>query len=80
MNHHTSRGDHGFKPSAILILYALELLEQLQTMHQLGSSALGSSQMKILNVHATNTLSKLEGIYSMNAEDLTGTGTLEEIH
>ena len=58
----------------------LELLEQLQTMCQLGSSALGSSQIKTLNVHAKNTLSKLEGIYSMNAKDLTGTGTLEEIH
>ena len=79
MNYHTSRGDRGFKSSVILILCALELLEPLPTMYQLGSSALGSSQMKILNVHAMNTLSKLEGIYSMNAEDLTGTGTLEEI-
>jgi len=39
-------------------------------MRQLGSSALGSSQMKILNVHATSTLLKLEGIYSVNAKDL----------
>jgi len=36
--------------------------------------------MKILNVHTTNTLSKPEGIYFMNAEDLMGTGTLEDIH
>jgi len=36
--------------------------------------------MKILNVYATNTLLKPEGIYSMNAEDLMGTGTLEEIY
>jgi len=35
--------------------------------------------MKILNVYATNTLLKPEGIYSMNVKDLTGTGTLEEI-
>ena len=49
-------------------------------MCQLGSSTLDSFQMKTLNVHAINTLSKLEGIYSMNAEDLTDTGTLEEIH
>ena len=48
-------------------------------MHQLGSSTLGSSQMKTLNIHAMNTLLKLEGIYSMNAKDLMGTGTLEEI-
>ena len=39
-------------------------------MHQLGSIALCSSQTKILIVHATNTLLKLEGIYSINAEDV----------
>jgi len=35
--------------------------------------------MKISNAHATNILLRLEGIYSMIAKDLTGTGTLEEI-
>ena len=48
-------------------------------MCQLGSIALGSSQTKIIVVYATNTLSKLEGIYSMNAEDSMGIGTLGEI-
>jgi len=46
----------------------------------LGSIALGSSQTKISVVHAMNTLLKLEGIYSMNAEDSIGIGTLGEIH
>jgi len=36
--------------------------------------------MKILNIHTTNTLSKPEDIYFMNAEDLMGTRTLEDIH
>ena len=79
MNHYTSRGGHGFKPSDIQILFALELLEPLPTMHQLENSILGFSLMKISNAHVMNILLRLEDIYSMNAEDLTGTGTLEEI-
>jgi len=35
--------------------------------------------MKISNAYAMNILLRLEGIYFMNAKDLTGTGTLEEI-
>jgi len=49
-------------------------------MCQLGSTALGSSQTKISVVHAMDTLSKLKDIYSMNAKDSMGTGTLGEIH
>jgi len=79
LNYHTSREDCGFKPSDIQILFALELLEPLPTMHQLGNSVLGFSQMKISNVYTINILLRLEDIYSMNAEDLMGAGTLEEI-
>ena len=78
-NHHTLKRDHGFKLLGTPILCAPELYEPLPIMHQLGSTTLGSSQMKISIVYATNTLSKLEGIYSMNAEDSIGTGTLGEI-
>ena len=67
------------KLSGIPILCVPELLEPLPIMCQLGSIVLGSSQTKISVVHATNTLLKLEGIYSMNAEDSMGTGTLGEI-
>jgi len=35
--------------------------------------------MKISSAYATITLSRLEGIFFMSAEDLMGTGTLEEI-
>ena len=79
LNHHTSRGDHGFKHLGTPILYAPELHKPSPIMHQLGSSALGSSQTKILVVYATNTLLKREGIYFMNVEDSMDTRTLGEI-
>ena len=78
-NRHTSKGDYGFKLSDTPILCAPELYEPSPIMHQLGSTALGSSQTKISVVHVTNTLSKLEDIYSMNVKDSMGTGTLGEI-
>jgi len=57
----------------------LEQLEPLPTMCQLGNTTLGFSQMKISSALATIILSRLEGIYFTSAEDLMGTGTLEEI-
>ena len=80
LNYRTSREDHGFKHLGTPILCAPELHEPSPIMCQLGSSALGSSQTKILVVYATNTLSKWEGIYFMNIEDSMGTRTLGEIH
>ena len=74
-----SKGNCGFKLSGTPILCMPELHEPSPIMHQLGSTDLDSSQMKISVVHATNTLLKLEDIYSMNAEDSMGTGTLGEI-
>jgi len=79
LNCHTSKGDRGSKLSGTPIPCAPELLKPSPIMRQLGSIALGSSQTKISVVYAMNILLKLEGIYSMNAEDSMGTGTLGEI-
>jgi len=68
----------GFKPSVILILFALVLSEPSPTMLPLENTDYDFFLTWTLSVHVTIILSKQEDIFYMSVEDLTDTGILEE--